>query len=188
MNQFSLYFYLRNPVWIVPLALPIVIYGSQTLRRALLFAVIIAIVVPLTHILWALIERSFPRALRLVPLLVIAALLLTIVEVILNLSGIYVSPRSLVLIRSLSVSGLLLYPAMISARDDLVSSHLRRVAGITIGFLAGFLLFALMRSLFSLALGSFPSTIAGGFFILAFGRIVINLIHEAQRTRGRADR
>lgn len=172
----------RNPVWIVPLAIPIVLHGTQSFDRAILFSVVIAIVVPVTHALSFFVERSFPRSLTFLPLLTIAAVVLTLVEVVIGVSGIAAGPRTTALIRSLAVSGLLLYPTFSGTPSERFYDRMQRVGSVTIAFLLGFALFYAVRMVASIVFGSLAFTVAGGFFVLALGRMTVTLIHDLRRS------
>lgn len=188
MKRFLLYLGVRNPVWIVPMALPIVLYGTQTGDRAILFGTVIALVMPMTHALSYPLERVFPRSHRLIPLLTIAAILVTIAELVIDVSGVAAGPRTILLLRSLVVSGLLLYPG-VAVRNEVTgerfSDRMLRVGSTTAAFLAGFAVFYVVRSIASVPFGPLTDTVAGGFLILAVGRMAIRAIRDLRRGRRR---
>ena len=80
MKQVGRYIISKNPVWTVPLALPIVLFASQSPEWAVLFGISVAIVVPTVHLISYFVESSLPRMLRIIPVLVIAGTVVTIVE------------------------------------------------------------------------------------------------------------
>lgn len=187
MKRLLLYLGVRNPVWIVPLAIPIVLYGTQTADRAVLFGLVVAIVVPLSHAISYFLERVFPRSLYLLPLLTVAAVLVTLVELVINISVISAGPRTIALIRSLVVSGLLLYPATngsAGVMGERFRERMTRVGSITLAFVVGFAAFYLLRALSSTIVRSFADTVAGGFLILAAGRMTITVVHDLRQRRG----
>jgi len=187
MKRLMLYLGVRNPVWIIPLAMPIVLYGTQTGDRALLFGVVVALVIPITHALSWPLERVFPRSLHLVPLLTIAAVLVTMAELVIDLSGVFAGPRTIVLLRSLVVSGLLLYPGSVgpgAVRNERFSERMLRIGATTAAFLVGFALFFVIRRVAAVPFGTFSDTVAGGFLILAIGRMTVSAVHRVRRGRG----
>lgn len=184
MNRITTFLVEKNPVWAFPLALPIVFFGSQSLERALLFAAIIAIVLPTVHTISFFVESLLPRMLRIIPVLVIAGSVVTIVELFVFHLGVADTHRLTLMIRATSVSGIVIWPTIRSRPGERFIDRVEVVFGLLLGFLLGFALFSAIRlSLGALEIG-IANSVALGFFILAVGRIVLSSRKVSKETNG----
>jgi Na+-translocating ferredoxin:NAD+ oxidoreductase RnfE subunit len=171
----------RNPVWMVPLGLPFVLYGGQSWTLAALFAGAVLLVVPLAHALSFFIERQLPHHARLLPVLLAAATCITVLQLILSASGIVLSDRQDLMVEALTVSGLVVWPTIAAPTDETFSQRMAVAVGIAVGFVAGFVPLATVRLLaaaggYQLAVSAF-----GGFVLLAVGRMVISGLRRRRR-------
>lgn len=164
----------RNPVWIMPLALPIVLFASGSWDMTILFAVAVPIMLIVTHLVALPFERWLPPDLEIVAMLVTGGVVITLAEQVLYMLGIVLATRPLLLFRAVSVSGVMLWPALIGTRAEPASRRLNRVLRLSLGFALGLILLAALRVPFVLG-GFVPAgSVAGGLLLLAFGRVVIN--------------
>lgn len=161
----------RNPVWVVPLALPFVLYAGQSLERALLFAGIITVVLPSVHVISYFAESLLPRTLRIIPVLVIAGTVVTIVQLFVVQSGVPATDRLVLIIRATSVSGIVIWPTIRAPESERFLDRLETVIGLLIGFIVGFAVFTAIRLAARTAGIDLANSVAFGFFILAIGRM-----------------
>lgn len=176
MNAFLRHAVTRNALWVTPLALPAALLASTTVELALLFGVVIAVTVPLAHLVSWPIERWLPRYVRLVVILVIASVIITLAETVIRAGGYQLAQRPLYVLRALTVSGLVVYPSIASPLGQRFSRRMAIVAGTVVGFLGGFFVFAALR-IAVIAFGFVPGdSLAFGFLLLALGRIAINAV------------
>jgi len=173
MSEFGRYVLSRNPVWGVPLALPIVFFAGQSLERAILFGALLVGVFIATQMLSFFAESVLPRMLRIVPALIIAGAVVTIAEVVLYRIGVSPGHRTLLMMRGIAVSGIMMWPTLRSPRGERFVDRMQVVFGLTAGFLGGFALFTAIRVTLSRAGFGIADSVAFGFFLLALGRIVI---------------
>jgi len=167
----------RNPVWVVPLALPLVLYGSGSVEQAVLFVMLVGIGVPVIHMVSFFAERWLPRMFRLVPVLIVAGTVFTVFEMVFLVPAEGVSERLLLMVRGASVSGIVIVPTIGSPEDERFIDRMRQVAGLTVGFVLGFVLFTAIRLGFTILVGRELQPVALGFFVLALGRIAWNAAH-----------
>ncbi|MDA3949094.1 MAG: hypothetical protein PF508_07685 [Spirochaeta sp.] len=172
MKQVGRYIVSKNPVWTVPLALPIVLFASQSPEWAVLFGVTVALVVPFVHVLSYFMESHLPRMLRIIPVLVIAGTVVTIVELFAIRAGVVPSDRMLLMLRAVSVSGIVIWPTIRAPRRERFVDRMQVVLGLTIGFVLGFALFSLIRFGIGQAGIGLANSVAMGFFLLAVGRMI----------------
>lgn len=175
----------RNPVWVTPLALPVVLFASTSWDTAILFAVALPVVVMVAHLVAIPVERWLAPDLAIVAILVAGGISVTFAEWVTYALGIVPAYRSILLFRAISVSGIMLWPIFAGFRGEAASLRLHRVAGLVLGFALGLVLLTLIRtSLISVGFiqaGSLPF----GLFLLALGRILVNasVVLTNQRSR-----
>ncbi|MCG8477869.1 MAG: hypothetical protein MI724_02150 [Spirochaetales bacterium] len=186
MKRFGPQLLSRNPVWVAPLALPIALFASQTVELAALFAILVLVVVPLTHGISYFVEAWLPRYLRLVAVLIVASTVLAVAETVLRLGGWGIAGRSLYMMRAITVSGLVVWPTSVAPRDERFTDRLAVSCGLAVGFVIGFVPLAATRILF-IGAGYRPAdSVFMGFLLLAVGNIVINVYRRlATDQRGR---
>ncbi|TVR67448.1 MAG: hypothetical protein EA427_13755 [Spirochaetaceae bacterium] len=173
----------RNPVWVVPLALPIALFASTTWEMALLFSIGVSVTVIVTHILAIPVERWLPPDLAIVAMLITGGVVITLAERVLYVSGIVPAARPLFLFRAISVSGVMLWPALIGSRTEPVTRRLNRVIGLVLGFVLGLLGLTLLRTSL-IAYGFIPAgSLPFGLVVLALGRMAANRFMEVSRER-----
>jgi Na+-translocating ferredoxin:NAD+ oxidoreductase RnfE subunit len=182
VKQFSRQVLSRNPVWMVPLALPIVLYASQSVRTALLFGAVIVVTVPVVHGISFFAERRLPRHLRIIPLLVISATILTLVELLLQRIGEPLPDRTRLLLRAVSVAGIMIWPTVASRAGETFRSRVAVAMGLAVGFLVGFAPLAAVRIALSRSGYVLADSVAIGFLMLAVGRAAINIQHNRSDT------
>jgi Na+-translocating ferredoxin:NAD+ oxidoreductase RnfA subunit len=178
VKQFSRQVLSRNPVWMVPLALPIVLYASQSVRTAILFGAVVVVTVPIVHGLSYFAERRLPRYLRIVPLLVIAATVLTLTELLLERIGEPLPDRTRLLLRAVTVTGIMIWPTVASRAGETLRSRVAVATGLAVGFVVGFAPLAAVRIALSRSGYILADSVAIGFLMLAIGRGVINIQHN----------
>lgn len=172
MKTFTTYIATRNPVWVAPLALPIVLFGSQSIERAVAFAIIVAVTIPAVHLISFFAEAWLPRMLRIVPVLIIAAGVVTIVEAFALRAGVVQSDRFLLMLRATSVSGLVIAPTVRARPGERFIDRMQIVLGLTVGFVVGFAAFTAIRVGIVAAGYGIGQSVAAGFLILAAGKMV----------------
>ena len=182
MTHFFRHVTSRNPVWMVPLALPVVLYASQTVYLAVLFTALVAIAVPTVHGVSYFAERWLPRHLRLVSLLLVAAVVVTILERILQSLGDIVPQRTHSMIQALTVTAIMVWPTIAAPVEETFRHRMAVAAGLAAGFVVGFVPLAAVRILLSRGGYLFADTLFVGFLLLAVGRMAINLyrIHSGE--------
>ena len=186
MKRFVRQLVTRNPVWVVPLALPVTLFASQTTELAALFVILILIAVPVTHGISYFVEAWLPRYLRLVAVLIVASTVVSITEMILFLSGWGVTGRSLYMMRAITVSGLVVWPTSASPRGERFTDRLAVAFGLAVGFVIGFAPLAAARILLIRAGYRPADSVFMGFLLLAVGKIIINVYRNlAYDRRGR---
>lgn len=169
----------RNPVWMVPLGLPFVLATGSDPLYGVFVSLVTLVVIPLVHVVSLPLERWLPRQLRLLPVLITAATTITIVELALTASGVGLHPRSLLLLRALSVAPITTWPTVVSPRNEPYLHRLSVATGLGIGFALGYIPVALARlGLAALGYG-FADTVFVGFLILGTGRLLINVLEQA---------
>ncbi len=177
----------RNPVWVVPLALPIVLFASTTWEMTLLFSVAVPLVVILTHAVSYPLERWFPPDLSFMVTLLTAGIVVTLAERVLYAFGIVLPGRPLYIFRAIAVSGVMLWPAFIGTRDEPFLRRIYRVTGLAFGFMLGLLVLAIVRTLL-ISRGFTPAgAVSFAFLVLALGRMAVNqvvILREDRRERG----
>lgn len=173
----------RNPVWVVPLALPIVLYAGQSLERALLFAGIVTVVLPSVHVISYFAESLLPRTLRIIPVLAVAGTVVTIVELFVLRAGVPATDRLVLIMRATSVSGIVIWPTIRAQEGERFVDRLEIVVGLLLGFLLGFTVFTAIRLVARNAGFGLANSVAFGFFILAIGRMGITA-RKRQTSRG----
>lgn len=174
MTHFVRHVTSRNPVWIVPLALPIVLYASTSVERAVLFAAAVVVTVPLSHAVSFFVERWLPRYLRMVPLLVVAAVVVTVFELLVLSFGYPLSDRSRYLLQALTVTGITVWPTGAAPLDESWPERLSVATGLAAGFLVGFVPIAAVRIVLSRVGYGYADALFVGFLLLAIGRAALN--------------
>lgn len=175
----------RNPVWMIPVALPFAVYASSSLSALALFSVLFVTVLPAAEALAALVEPSLPRSTRRFAPLMIAAVLVTVVEIVLVRVGGGMDLRTLLFLRALPVCTTTLSslprretgPVPIGPR---VVHTFAGALGIALGTIA---LAAVRLPLAALGVDLLISA-SGAFLVLAAGRSVIN-VATIRRERSR---
>lgn len=176
----------RNPVWVVPLGLPAALFATQSWDMTILFAVSVIVVVIITHLVSMPIERWLPPDLGIVAMLITGGVVITIAELVLGATGIVLTGRALYLYRAITVSGVMLWPALIGKRDEPFSHRMNRVTGLALGFGLGVALLAIIRVPLVLS-GVRPAhSLSFALFVLALGRILVNLV-VMRRERSRKE-
>ena len=175
----------RNPVWVVPLALPIVLFASSTWEMTVFFALAVPTAVFITHLVAIPLERWLPPDLMLLAMLLAGGVVVTLAERVLYASGIVLPTRPLLLFRAITVSGVMLWPMLVGSRHEPVSQRLNRVAGLVIGFVLGLILLALVRT--SLVTAGFApaGSLPFALIVLALGRIAVNQVMIGREKRAR---
>ncbi|MCG8479952.1 MAG: hypothetical protein MI724_12710 [Spirochaetales bacterium] len=184
MKRFGRQLLSRNPVWVVPLALPIALFASQTVELAGLFAVLVLVVVPVTHGIAYFVEAWLPRYLRLVAVLIVSSTVLAVAEMVLHLVGWGIAGRSLYMMRAITVSGLVVWPTAAAPRDERFTDRLAVSFGLAVGFVIGFVPLAATRILFIRAGYRPADSVFMGFLLLAVGKIIINVYRRLAYDRG----
>ena len=179
----------RNPVWGVPLALPVALFASQTAVLAGLFTILVLVVVPISHAISYFVEAWLPRYLRLFAVLIVTSAVLTVAEMVLNLAGWEIVGRPLYMMRALTVSGLVIWPTMAAARGERFTERLTVAFGLVGGFVIGFLPLATARILLIRAGYRPADSVFMGFLLLAVGKIIVNMYRTLadDRDEGVAD-
>lgn len=172
----------RNPVWMVPLALPIVLYASQSLDLAITFGIAVALVVPAVHSVSFFAERALPREVRLLPVLVLTATLITVWEMLILRFGVELTGRSAFMLEGITVSALVLSPTVAAPERESYAHRMKRAAGLSVGFLLGFVPVVVLRVLLGLSGYQYANSLFVGFLLLAVGRIAINLVRRRHAT------
>jgi hypothetical protein len=167
----------RNPVWVMPLALPLVIFGSESPERALLFVMVVGIGLPVIHMVSFYVEGRLPRMLRIVPVVIVAAAVFSVLEMLFLPPVSQESQRLVLMVRGAAVSGIVIVPTIRSRPGERFSERIQHVLGLTIGFILGFALFTVLRLGLVVLVGQAVSPVAAGFFLLALGRIGWNAVH-----------
>ena len=163
----------RNPVWAVPSALPLVLFGSRTLSAAVVVSLAVLFIVPLTHAISFWVERHLSRDWRIMPPIVIAAALTVVGEPFLTLLVPEVSVRLALLLRALCVTGIVLQPVLDPSPQESFQERMVTVAGLVVGFLVGFAPYAAAR-IALLAVGyRAADSLVSGFLLFVVGKIVI---------------
>ncbi len=173
----------RNPVWVMPLALPLVIFGSESFDRALLFVMVLGIGLPVIHMVSFFAEGRLPRMLRIIPVVIVAAAVFSVLEMVFLVPSSQENQRLLLMVRGATVSGIVIVPTIRSRPGERISERMQHVIGLTLGFLLGFALFTIMRLGVQFLVGEAVSSVAAGFFILALGRIAWNAVHTERETQ-----
>lgn len=173
MSEIGRYLLSRNPVWGVPLALPVVFFAGQSVERAILFGSLVVGVLIVTQTLSYFAESMLPRMLRIIPALIIAGGIVTIAEVVLYRMGISPGHRMLLMMRGVSVSGIVMWPTLRARRGERFMDRMQVVFGLVLGFVGGFAIFTAIRVALSSSGVGIADSVAFGFFLLALGRIVI---------------
>ncbi len=173
----------RNPIWMIPLALPLALHASQGTELAVVFSIAVSVVILVSVAVTAGIERWVPQDYVLVTLVVVAATVVTVVELVLGVLGVPLSRLSTYLLRSVAVCGLLVHPGAIGRRREPFTPRMVRVMGLALGFVLGLALLTAGRQLLRAAGVSTYQSVAVGLFLLALGRIVINAIRVSRGRR-----
>lgn len=184
MNLFVRNLWTRNPVAVVPLALPIVLYGTQRVDTALLFGIGVPIVTLLVHALSWSAERILPRHARIVPVLMIAAAIVTLLELVVALFVGPVPVRSTYMVRAMVVSGMITWPTVASPRGERFADRMATVAGLGAGFLLGFVPLAMVRVGLNRAGFTLSDSLAIGFLLMAAVRIGMNIFRARAHSQG----
>ncbi len=174
MTHFSRHITTRNPVWMVPLALPFVLYAGQAYDLALLFAITVAITVPTIHGISFFVERRLPRHLRVVSVLLTGAVVVTIAEMVLVRLGQTPSDRTRYLIQALAVAGISVWPTFSSPAGESFPHRIAVAGGLAVGFVVGFAPLAAIRIALSRSGYHYADSVAVGFLLLAVGRMLIS--------------
>lgn len=181
MNPVGLHLGPRNPVWVVPLALPLAIFASGELNRALLFVWLLPAAVVLAHAIAAVVEPWVPRRLRIAVMAIVAAAVVTVAEVILRRTQIGSTSETLLMVRLIAVSGAMVWPALAAHSDEGWRVRFLRAVGVAVGFAVGLTILTAAR-LSLAAIGLQPGdSVAVGFLVLAAGRIVVFMIRDRRR-------
>lgn len=164
----------RNPVWVVPLALPIALFASTSWEMTLLFSVGVSVTVLSTHLLAIPVERWLPPDLAVVAMLLAGGVVITLTERVLYVFGVVPAARPLFLFRAITVSGVMLWPALIGNRGEPAARRMNRVVGLIFGFVTGLVLLTLVRTSL-LRYGFIPAaSLPFGLIVLAVGRMLAN--------------
>ncbi|MEX2444895.1 MAG: Rnf-Nqr domain containing protein [Alkalispirochaeta sp.] len=174
MTHFTRHITTRNPVWMVPLALPFVLYAGQAYDVAVLFAMTVAVTVPTVHGISFFVERRFPRHLRVISVLLTAAVVMTISEMVLVRLGQVPSPRTRYLVQALAVAGITVWPAFSSSAEESFRHRMGVAGGLAVGFVLGFAPLAAVRIVLSRGGYRYADSVAVGFLLLALGRMIIS--------------
>jgi hypothetical protein len=173
----------RNPVWMVPLALPFVLFASQTYDEAVLFSITVLIAIPTVHGISFFVERWIPRHLRVIAVLLTAAVVMTIAEIVLVRIGYAPSQRTRYLLQALTVAGITVWPAFSSPAAESFRHRIGVAGGLALGFVLGFVPLAALRIALSRGGYVYADSVAVGFFLLALGRIAISVYRRYARGR-----
>ncbi len=168
----------KNPVWVAPMVLPVLLFGSGSMERALLFIILIGLGLPTVHVISFFIEAHLPRSFRLFSVLVVAASIFTVLEILFVPAGgddPGAISRLTLLVRGLSVSGIVILPTVRAPRGERFSERIQHVLGLTLGFILGFVVFVALRLGLQQLAGREIQPVVAGFFLLAAGRIGYNL-------------
>lgn len=174
MTHFSRHMTTRNPVWMVPLALPFVLYASQSYDVAVLFSIMVVIIVPIVHGISFFAERWLPRHLRVIPVLLTAAVAVTLAEIVFVRLGQTFSGRTSYLVQALAVAGITVWPAFSSPPGESFRHRIGVAGGLAAGFVLGFVPLAAVRITLSRAGYIYADSVAVGFLLLAVGRMSIS--------------
>ncbi|HKK48625.1 MAG TPA: Rnf-Nqr domain containing protein [Alkalispirochaeta sp.] len=174
MTHFSRHMTTRNPVWMIPLALPFVLYAGQAYDLALLFSVTVAITVPTIHGISFFVERWLPRHLRAISVLVIGAVVVTIVEMVLVRMDQAPSDRTRYMVQALAVAGITVWPTFSSPAGESFRHRMAVAGGLAVGFVVGFVPLAAIRIALSRSGYHYADSVAVGFLLLAVGRMLIS--------------
>lgn len=178
MSRILLHVGARNPVWIVPLALPIAIFASANLDRAILFAWFLPAAVVVAHGASAPIERLLPRRFRFPLFVMVSAAVVTIGELLLARFGALPEGIDLVMLRATTVSGAMTWPALSPLPHDLWQDRLTRGIGVSLGFVLGLAVLTTVRLIIAATGLQTGQSVAIPFLILAVGRIGIDVIRR----------
>ena len=176
----------RNPVWMVPLALPLVLFASRSIRTAILFSVVVIAVVPLVHSISYFLERQLPRYLRLVSLLIVAATVMTVVELVLVAMGQALTEGTASLLQAMTVMGIMIWPTIGSPLNETFQYRMSIAAGLAVGFVLGFVPLVLVRYLLFSAGYRWADALFVGFLLLTIGRVAVNVVRRSRRERNGA--
>lgn len=183
MNRITLHVGPRNPVWIVPLSLPIALFASASVEWALLFGWFVPAAVVVSHAAGATVERWIPRRLRLPGFMLLAAIIVTLLELLVQRSGARLESLSLLMVRATTVSGVMVWPALVAGPRELWRERMTRAVGVSLGFVVGLTVLALVRrAAGALGIGG-GDTVALGFLVLALGRIGLTALRGRRRRR-----
>ncbi|MFO8042501.1 MAG: Rnf-Nqr domain containing protein [Alkalispirochaeta sp.] len=175
MTHFARHMTTRNPVWMVPLALPFVLYASQSYDVAVLFSIAVVVIVPTVHAISFFAERWLPRHLRIIPVLLTAAVAVTVAEILLARLGQAASGRTGYMVQALAVAGITVWPAFSSPPGESFRHRLGVAGGLAAGFVLGFAPLAAVRIVLSRAGYMYADSVAVGFLLLALGRMGISV-------------
>lgn len=170
----------RNPVWMVPLALPLALHASQSMELSIALGVAVSLSLFLGGGAAILLEQKVAPDLMIVVLVMAVAAGLTVAELTLDALGVPLTLLSRLLLRATAVSGLVVHPGALGRRRGPVTTRLVRLAGLVCGFFAGLLLLTAGRYLLEVLRVPVASSVAAGFFLLAVGRMVINSFSRGQ--------
>ncbi|MFW5694139.1 MAG: Rnf-Nqr domain containing protein [Alkalispirochaeta sp.] len=173
MTHFARHITTRNPVWMVPLALPFALYAGQAYDLALVFVVTVLITVPTVHGISFFVERWLPRHLRAIPVLLTGAVAVTIAEMVLIRVGFVPSARTRYLVQALAVAGITVWPTFASPAGESFRHRMAVAGGLAVGFVVGFVPLAALRIALSRGGYRYADSVAVGFLLLAVGRMLI---------------
>jgi hypothetical protein len=147
-----------------------------------LFGAIVMVTVPVVHGISFFVEGQLPRHLRIVPLLVIAATVITLVELVLQRIGEPLPDRTRLLLRAVTVTGIMIWPTVASRAGETYRSRMAVATGLAVGFVVGFAPLAALRIALSRSGYVLADSVAIGFLLLAIGRAAINIHHKRSET------
>ncbi len=162
----------HNPVIIVPLMLPMALYGSRSVEGAVLFGIAVPVILLLTAILVLFSERFLPPHATSFALMVVAVIFVTALEWFFAVIEFSITPLGMLLFRATVVSGILVQPGFLGGRREPKTPRFIRISGAILSYSLILLVLTLTRVAFRvLGVQSFGG-VAVGFIILAIFRFI----------------
>ena len=163
----------RNPLWVLSLALPILFHASVEIKTTVLFAVAVPILMILVHCISYVIEMMVVSWVRVSIVLLVAAIIITVAELLLQFNGLLKAENTLFIFRSFVVSGLVIWPTIVSVAKETFRVRMKRVLVLSASFCIGLSLFAGIRIVIGSIEFPFMYTVTAGFWLFALCRIVM---------------